>query len=42
VQLTCDAWKHAARDVKAIAYASYRAALDREEQAAAHLAHACA
>ena len=34
--------KRAARDVKAAAHASYRAALDREERAAALLAHACA
>jgi hypothetical protein len=42
VQLTCDAWKAAARDLKAVAFASYHAALDREERAAALLASACA
>ena len=37
-QLALDHWKAAARDVKASAFASYRAALDREELAAAQLA----
>ena len=41
-QLACDLWKTAARDLKAAAFASYRAALDREEHAAARLAEACA
>ena len=39
-QLTLDHWKAAARDLKAAAFASYRAALDREERAAARLAEA--
>ena len=42
VQLACDAWKAAARELKAAAFASYHAALDREELAAALLAQACA
>jgi hypothetical protein len=42
VQLAGDAWKAAARELKASAFASYRAALDREELAAALLAQACA
>jgi hypothetical protein len=42
VELACDAWKAAAREVKAAAFASYHAALDREEHAAARLAQACA
>jgi len=37
-QLALDHWKTAARDLKASAFASYRAALDREERAAAQLA----
>ena len=37
-ELALDAWKRAAHSVKATAFATYRAALDREEQAAAHLA----
>jgi hypothetical protein len=41
-QLAFDMWKTAARDLKASAFASYRAALDREELAAARLAEACA
>jgi hypothetical protein len=42
VQLTFDAWKAAARDIRDAAFASYHAALDREEHAAALLAAACA
>jgi hypothetical protein len=42
VQLTFDAWKAAARDRRAAAFASYHAALDREERAATLLAAACA
>jgi hypothetical protein len=42
VQLTCEAWKAAARELKAAAFASYHAALDREERAATLLAAACA
>jgi hypothetical protein len=41
VQLAFDAWKRAAREVKMSAFLAYRAALDREEQAAAELAQAC-
>jgi hypothetical protein len=37
-QLALDAWKRAARHLKGDAFAVYRAALDREEQAAAVLA----
>ncbi len=37
-QLALDAWMRAARHLKADAFAVYRAALDREEQAAAVLA----
>ena len=37
-ELACDVWKKAAHDLKAAAFATYRAALDREEQAAAILA----
>ena len=37
-ELALTAWKRAARELKATAYATYRAALDREEQAAARLA----
>jgi hypothetical protein len=37
-ELALDAWKRAARDLKATAFTTYRAALDREEQAAARLA----
>jgi len=41
-QLALDHWTTAARDLKASAFASYRAALDREERAAARLAEAYA
>jgi len=41
-QLALDQWKAAARDLKASAFRSYRAALDREERAAARLAEAYA
>jgi hypothetical protein len=41
VQLAFDAWKRAARELKMSAFLAYRAALDREEQAAAALAQAC-
>ena len=41
-QLALDHWKAAARDLKASAFRSYRAALDREERAAVRLAEACA
>ena len=41
VQLAFDAWKRAARELKMSAFLAYRAALDREEQAAAELAQAC-
>lgn len=37
-ELAFDVWKKAAHDLKAAAFATYRAALDREEQAAAILA----
>jgi hypothetical protein len=37
-ELALAAWKQAAREVKAAAYATYRAALDREEHAATALA----
>ena len=37
-QLALDAWMRAARHLKADAFAVYRAALDRDEQAAAVLA----
>jgi hypothetical protein len=37
-ELALAAWKRAARELKATAFATYRAALDREEQAAARLA----
>lgn len=42
VQLAFEAWKTAAREVKAVAFESYRRALDREEHAAAQLAQVCA
>jgi hypothetical protein len=42
VQLAFEAWKTAARELKAAAFDSYHAALDREEQAATLLAQACA
>ena len=41
-QLALDHWTTAARDLKASAFASYRAALDREERAAMRLAEAYA
>jgi hypothetical protein len=41
-QLAFDLWKTTARDLKASAFASYRAALDREELAATLLAEAYA
>lgn len=41
VQLAFDAWKRAARELKMSAFLAYRAALDREEAAAAELARAC-
>jgi hypothetical protein len=37
-ELALAAWKRAARELKATAFATYRSALDREEQAAARLA----
>ena len=37
-ELALTAWKRAARELKATAYVTYRAALDREEQAAGLLA----
>ena len=37
-ELALDAWTRATRDLKATAFSAYRAALDREEQAAAQLA----
>lgn len=37
-ELALAAWKRAARELKAAAFATYRSALDREEQAAAILA----
>ncbi len=37
-ELALDTWKKAAHDLKAAAFSAYRAALDREEQAAAILA----
>jgi hypothetical protein len=37
-ELALSAWKRAARELKATAYATYRAALDREEDAATRLA----
>jgi hypothetical protein len=37
-ELALDAWKRAARELKATAFATYRSALDREEHAAALLA----
>jgi hypothetical protein len=37
-ELALDAWKKATHGLKETAFATYRAALDREEQAAAHLA----
>jgi len=37
-ELALDAWKKAAHGLKATAFAAYRSALDREEQAAAALA----
>jgi membrane protein required for beta-lactamase induction len=37
-ELALNAWCTAARDLKATAFAAYRSALDREEQAAARLA----
>jgi hypothetical protein len=42
VQLASEAWKAAAREVKAAAFENYRAALDREEHAAFRLAQVCA
>ncbi len=41
-QLALGQWKAAAQDLKASAFRSYRAALDREERAAARLAEAYA
>jgi hypothetical protein len=37
-ELALSAWTRAARELKATAYATYRAALDREEDAATRLA----
>jgi hypothetical protein len=37
-ELALDAWRRTAHGMKAAAFATYRAALDREEQAAAALA----
>jgi hypothetical protein len=37
-ELACAAWRRAARELKATAFAAYRSALDREEAAAAQLA----
>jgi len=37
-ELALEAWKRAARELKATAFATYRSALDREEHAAALLA----
>ena len=37
-ELALAAWMRAARELKATAFATYRAALDREEHAAAQLA----
>ena len=37
-ELALDAWRKAAHSLKEAAYFTYRAALDREEQAAASLA----
>ena len=37
-ELALAAWKRAARELKAAAFAAYRSALDREEHAAAVLA----
>jgi hypothetical protein len=42
VQLAFEAWRSSARELKDAAFHAYRAALDREEQAAARLARACA
>jgi hypothetical protein len=42
VHLAFQAWKASARELKAAAFESYRAALDREEQAAGRLAQGCA
>ena len=42
VHLAFEAWKAAAREVKALAFENYRAALDREEHAACRLAQVCA
>ena len=42
VQLAFEAWKAAAREVKALAFEHYRSALDREEHAASRLAQVCA
>ena len=42
VHLAFEAWKAAAREVKAVAFENYRAALDREEHAALRLARICA
>ena len=42
VHLAFEAWKTAAREVKAVAFENYRAALDREEHAALRLAQVCA
>ena len=41
VHLAWNVWKAAAREVELTAFLAYRAALDREEQAAAQLALAC-
>ena len=41
-ELALDAWKKAAHELKAAAFATYRQALDREEEAAASLAAAVA
>ena len=41
VHLAAEAWKAAAREVKAAAFENYRAALDREEHAALRLAQVC-
>lgn len=41
VQLAFEAWKAAAREVKAAAFENYHAALDREEHAAFQLAQVC-
>ena len=41
VHLAWDVWRGATRDRELTAFLAYRAALDREEQAAAQLALAC-